>query len=818
MKNEEKINRRKPTAEVGLTKQEVEERQNLGLVNKTKTVVGKTYLEIILTDVFSFFNVLLFIIAGLMIAAQYWWGLLFLLVLIPNIIISLVEDLHARRLMSKLQVMNQPKSVVVRDGVEYTISSKEVVLDDVVIIKTDNQICVDGPLISGEVTVNESALTGEALNIVKKPGDMLYSGSFVVGGTGYMLADKISFDSYIETIQAKAKKFKRSPSEILKSLTRLFRVIGIAVIVMAIATGVIYTIKGGFSSYEAFKESMKSISGSMISMIPSGLYLLTSIALAISVLKLNKKKARVQDFYSVEMLARVDILCVDKTGTITSGEMSVKNLVIYNPDYNEDQVSQIISNLLEATKDNNLTAQALRKTFAYDLSKGVVTALPFNSENKYSAATFTGGETYVLGALEFLNISSKAAVNHRMEEYTKQGYRVLVLAKSLKPISNNKITSEVIPVALIALQDSIRKDVISTFRWFKENNVRIKVISGDDALTVSRIAHEAEIEGSERFISLAGMALEDIPAIIDDYDVFGRVTPEQKEVIIKALKAKGHTVAMTGDGINDILALKRADCSIAMNSGSESAKNVSHIVLTNSDFNSLPSVVAEGRKVINNLQRTGALFLTKTIFAFTTSLIFLITMIVNNTSYPFQATHFHLWTMINIGLAAFFLALEINKDPMRGSFMGTILGRAIPGSVAVMAPVFVSYILYVLQKHYILYTGVYTYEAATTMSVLGFTIMGLFVLLKICLPFSLYRGFVFGGTVLIEAGLSIAAAFASFKIGVSASVLEIDFPSLTIVNYFTLGIMIVLIASIYILVSYIVEIFRGEHLNVKNKS
>ena len=818
MNNEDKINRRKPTADVGLTKQEVEERINLGLVNKTKIVVGKTYLEIIFSDVFSFFNVLLFVIAGLMIAAQYWWGLLFLTVLIPNIIISLVEDLHARRLMSKLQVMNQRKVTAIRDGVQTPISTKDVVLDDVLLLKTDDQVCVDGPLISGEITVNESALTGESHNIVKKPGDTIFSGSFVVGGNGCMVAEKISFDSYIETIQAKAKQFKRSPSEILKSLTYLFKVIGIIVIIMAIATGVIYTIKGGFSSYEAFKESMKSISGSMISMIPSGLYLLTSIALAISVLRLNKKHARVQDFYSVEMLARVNVLCVDKTGTITNGEMNVKNVVVYNHEYTEEQISQIISNLLHATKDSNLTAQALKKNFTYELSKGVVAALPFNSENKYSAATFTGGETYVLGALEFLNISNKASVSHRMEEYTKQGYRVLVLAKSLKPIVDDKVNSEVIPIALIALQDSIRKDVISTFKWFKDNNVRIKVISGDDPLTVSHIAHDAEIEGSERFVSLAGVPLEDIPSLVEEYDIFGRVTPEQKEAIIKALKAKGNTVAMTGDGINDILALKRADCSIAMNSGSESAKNVSHIVLTNSDFNSLPSVVAEGRKVINNLQRTGALFLVKTIFAFTTSLVFLITMIVNKTSYPFQATHFHLWNMINIGIAALFLALESNKEPTKGSFIGTILRKAIPGSIAVMAPVLISYVLYQLQKNYILYTGVYTYEAATTMSVLGFTIMGLFVLLKICLPFSLYRGFVFGGTVLLETGLLVAAGFASFKVGVQESILAIDFPSLTFVNYFALAIMIVLIASIYILVSYIVEIIRGEHLNVKNKS
>lgn len=817
MENEKNIKRRTPTAKVGLTKPEVDERIAQHLVNKTKIVVGKTYFEIIFTDVFSFFNVLLFIIGGLMIAAQYWYGLLFLLVLIPNIIISLYEDLRARHLMNKLTILSQPKAMVIRDGVETLIPGKEIVLDDVIKLTSDCQICVDGPLLEGEVVVNEAALTGEGNNIVKRVGDSLYSGSYVVGGVGYMLADRISTDSYIESITAKAKKFRRSPSEILKSLTYLFRVIGAAVIAMAVATAIIYFIKHDFDNYAEFKESVKSISGSMISMIPSGLYLLTSIALAIAVLKLNKKNARVQDFYSVEMLARVNVLCVDKTGTITNGEMEVKKVIPYVPEYSEEQIAQIMSNLLEATRDNNLTAQALKKTFTYSLSKRVVASLPFDSENKYSAATFTGGETFVLGASHFLNIKSKTTLDHRTEEFTKQGYRVLVLAKTNGKINNNKIEGEVAPIALIVLQDNIRDDVVATFKWFKDNNVKIKVISGDDPLTVSRVADQAGIEGAEKYISLAGMPLDEVAKIVNDYEIFGRVSPEQKETIIKALKASGKTVAMTGDGINDILALKRADCSIAMNSGSESAKNVSHIVLTNSDFNSLPSVVSEGRKVINNLQRTGALFLVKTIFAFTTSLIFLITTVTNNIRYPFYSTHFHLWTFINIGLASFLLTLERNKEPTKGSFMGMILRKAIPGAIAAMVPVLVSYILYQIQVSHVFYTGVYTFETATTISILGFTIVGLFVLLKICFPLNLYRGLVFGGATLIETGLLVAAGIVSFKVGVVQSVLAIDFPSLSLINYFILGIMIVVIVSVYMILTYMVEVLRGEHINDKSK-
>ena len=823
MKNEDNITRVVPSIETGLSNHEVEERKQLGLVNKTKVVVGKTYLEIILTDVFSFFNILLFAIMGLMIAAQYWSGLLFAIVLLANIGISLYEDIKARHLMSKLRVLTQPKANVIRDGQIINIDSKDIVLDDLVELKSENQICVDGKLLSGSLLVNESALTGESQNIVKNVGDELYSGSYVVSGTGYMHAEKIGEESYIETIQSKAKKFKRSPSEILRTLTHLFRVIGGIVITLGVATAIIYGVRGSFNTYDSFKTVMKGISGSMVSMIPAGLFLLTSVALAVAVLKLSKKGARVQDFYSVEMLARINVLCVDKTGTITNGEMDVKKVILYGTNsYTNEDISQIVSNLLQATKDSNLTAKSLQKTFNYEMTKGVVKALPFTSENKYSAASFTGGETYVLGAPEFLNINNVQMLLRRVEEYTAQGLRVLVLAKANKQITGDKIEGEVNPIALIILQDHIREEAIKTFSWFKENNVAIKVISGDDARTVSHIAQEAGIDGADHFISLAGLSDEEVREAATEYVVFGRVTPEQKEIIIQALKANGKTVAMTGDGVNDILALKRADCSIAMNSGSEAAKNVSHIVLVNSDFNSLPSVVGEGRRVINNLQRTAALFLVKTIFSMVTTTVFLITMVTSKITYPFEATHFQLWSFFNIGLSAFFIALEANKEPLRGSFLGSILRKAIPGSLALLIPVGVIYLLYVFQINHILYTGIYTFDNATTMCVITFTILGLFILLKICLPLNLYRSLVLGGTVLIEAGCLVAAGIVGYNVKDTESQLYkfatfgIDFPSLTLVNWFGIAIIIVITVATYLIITYVVEVLRGEHQDVKN--
>ena len=829
MKNEERIERILPPLSKGLSKEQVEERKKLGLVNKTKVVVGKTYFEIILTDVFSLFNVLLFVVAGLMIAAQYWIGLTFLVVLIPNIGLSLYEDIKARRLMSKLRVLNQPKHIVIRNGEQISIQAKDIVLDELICLESGNQISVDGALLDGSLIVNESALTGESKNIVKNPGDYLYSGSFVVSGTGAMRAEKIGEESYIETIQSKAKKFKRSPSEILKTLTWLFRIIASVVVTLAIATGIIYFLKGGFTengafNYEEFKDSIKGISGSMISMIPAGLYLLASVALAVAVLKLSKKGARVQDFYSVEMLARTTILCVDKTGTITDGNMEVKKVLIIGPDkYTTEDIAQIMSNLLHATKDNNFTAQALKKYFNYESTKGVLEALPFNSENKYSAASFKGGETYVLGAQEFLNIPNLNSLVLRSEEYTNNGDRVLVLAKSNKPIKDGKIQNEVNPIALIVLQDHIRENAIETFKWFKDNGVKIKVISGDDPKTVSHIASEVGIEGAERYISLAGLSDEEIIKIAPLYDIFGRVNPDQKEVIVQALKNEGEKVAMTGDGVNDILALKRADCSIAMNNGSEAAKNVSHIVLTNSDFNSLPSVVAEGRRVINNLQRTSSLFLIKTMFSVTSTLVFLILMATLGIKYPFEATHFQLWSLVNIGLSSFFLALEPNQEPLKGSFIGSILRKALPGFATIIVSVTMIYMLYIFQDNTIQYTGVYDLQTASTMSVIVFTVLGLVILLKICLPFNKYRAIVFAGAATLEVGLLVTAGILSYTLQNKVNTqlyklvtFGINFPSLTLVNWFAIAIIIVLAVAIYLIVSYVVEVFKGEHQNVKD--
>ena len=393
---------------------------------------------------------------------------------------------------------------------------------------------------------------------------------------------------------------------------------------------------------------------------------------------------------------------------------------------------------------------------------------------------------------------------------------MLVLGKGSKPITGETVEGIIEPIALIVLQDHIRDEAIKTFAWFKENGVAIKVISGDDPQTVSHIALEAGIEGADKYISLADLSDEEVIDAVDKYQVFGRVKPEQKELIIKTLKSNGKTVAMTGDGVNDILALKRADCSIAMNSGSEAAKNVSHIVLVESDFNALPDIVGEGRRVVNNLQRTSSLFLVKTIFAMVTTLVFLITNATIGVKYPFEATHFQLWSGINIGIAAFFLALEANQEPIVGNFIVNVFRKAIPASLVMLLPVTAIYLLYVFQEGHIFYSGTYSLETATTMSVITFTILGLVVLLKICLPLNKYRGLVFAGAAILEAGLLVAAGFVSFKVGIKESIIAINFPSLTLVNWFVIGIIVVITSAIYLIATYIVEALRGEHDDAKD--
>ena len=808
------VERYNPDLKQGLTDEQVSKRKKQKLFNKSKKAYGKSYLEIIVSNLFSFFNVLLYAIAVVMIIFKLYTSMFFVIVLAANTTIGLYEDIKARRLLSKLRLITQPRAIVIRNGKQTEIGVEEIVLDDVVYIEKDTQIGVDGIVLEGEVGVNESFITGESINVFKGVDKEVFSGTFVTSGRAYIKADKVGADCLANSLQSKANQFKRSPSEILKSLKRLFLVIGITVITMAVFVFLTFLLQGKFK--DNVTSSVSSITGSLIAMIPSGLYLLTSTALAVGVIGLSKKKAQVQDFYSVEMLARVDTLCVDKTGTITDGNLVVKKVVSLKADYTESYIAQAVSNTILATKDTNGTAKALRDYFDLELTTEVLVALPFNSDNKYSGASFKGDKTFIIGAPEFMSIKNKPGVIKRCEEFTKDGYRVLVLGEGTGLIKNNKYDGLLEPIAIIVIKDHIREDALETFEWFKKNGVEIKVISGDSARTVSSIASEAGIANADKYISLEEMSIEEVKKAATEYTVFGRVTPEQKEALIIALKEANRTVAMTGDGVNDILALKRSDCSIAMASGADAAKNISHIILMDSNFARLPAVVEEGRRVVNNLQRTAALFVTKTIFAFVLTLVFTLASIIEcdpTVQYPFDPNHLYLWEIITSGFAAFFIALEKNSEKIEGRFLSNVFKKAIPAATLLISSVFLIFLFYILQRNHLLNVGVYTRDSAIAMSVLTYSVLGLVFLYRVCSPLSKYRKIVLIVSAASNGVAILVTAIISYAAQITEPILKIPYLELSGPSYLTMIIIILLFALVYLFAYRIIYADKGEEKN-----
>ncbi len=829
MKNENEIERFNPDVKEGLTSEQVELRKQQHLANKTKTVVGKSVWKILLDDVFSFFNVLLMILGVLTIIAQRWSSLFFLVILFLNAGIALVEDLYARHLMKKAKILTTQYISVVRNGEETTIHPSELVLDDIMILTASDQVPADSILLEGTLSVDESLLTGESLSIRKEHGDKVFSGSYVTSGTAYVRVNKVGKDSYAEKITTEASKLKRSPSQILKTLNQLFKVIGTIVVIFGIAEVVIYLVGTDNRDWGTFSTFVGSLAGSLVSMIPAGLYLLTSVALSVGVIHLYKERTSVQDMYSIEMLARTDVLCVDKTGTITDGQMNIHTFVPYD-NLTKNQIVQIVSNMLNATKDSNSTAVALRKVCNFESTAEATAVLPFSSDNKYSAVTFGAKGTYVLGAIELMNAENKQGNLLNAEQYTSKGYRVIALGHSKEKIKGETFDNQVKIIGLIILEDHIKEDAVETFKWFKENGVEIKVISGDNAQTVSEIAKSVGILNAEKYVSLEGVSDEDIPSLAENYNVFGRVTPEQKALIIKALKDQKRTVAMTGDGVNDMLALKQADCSIAMASGSAAAKNISHLVLLDSDFSKLPSVVEQGRRVINNLQRTASLFLTKTIFATVLSFFFLIASLFDaSLMYPFNTNHFYIWEFFLIGIPAFFVGLEPNATEIKGNFLINILKKTLFPSICMIVMVIILFTLYLLRLNGHGYFGLiltpygngdYTvaYEQFIAMSVICFTVFAIVILYKVCAPFDKYRAIVFGvfaGSSLIALVVEIVRSYLGHE---KAILLLVDFSTMNAPTWVITAAVIVVAVAVYLFGTYVTNVVKGENKNVQNQS
>ena len=734
---------------VGLTSEQVAERMKDGLWNKVPKKVTKSYWQIFCDNFFSFFNILLFVITGLMIYA----GLninrfFFVIVLAANIIIGLVTDIMARAKVDKLRLITDPKVRVVRDGKLSDIAVTDVVLSDIVLLKPGDQICADAVIVNGRLKVDESLITGEADSIEKNVGSQIYSGSYVRSGEAYARVVKIGIANYAESLQNSAKEFKRPKSELKRSTLMIFRFTGIVAVIFGLAMLTTYLVEGQKYSFSVFIDT---VSGSMVAMIPSGLYLLTSVTLAVGVINLARKRMNVQELYCIEMLARVDTICFDKTGTLTTGEMAVHEFYNYS-EWTDAEAESFLASLIRATKSSNDTARAIRN--AYGEGNHEATAIiPFDSDYKYSAASFEGFGTFILGAPGFVDAKRNEEADLRIEMLAERGYRTLGLYHNSKPIKGDVAPKGSEIVAVIALTDTIKPDAKENIEWFKNNGVAVKVISGDDAATVSEIALRVGVPDAANYISMENVKDEWIPKIANIYTVFGRVRPEQKAMLISAMQDEGHKVAMTGDGVNDIIALKKADCSIAMASGSSAARNVAHIVSMDNDFSKLPDVVREGRRVINNLQRTASLFLAKTFFAIVVSFIFLISSWCGGFSYPFNTANMVVWETVTIGIGGFLLAIQPSHEQLRGSFMRTVLSSALPAGIIEVLSVCVIYLIATYAPSFM------GPEAAQASSVITFTALSFCNFLRVCLPFDKYRGFVFGLMVVLGFGALLGDVF-----------------------------------------------------------
>lgn len=711
---------------IGLTVAQVEERVQKGYDNAPIEPPSKSFGQIVFANVFTYFNIIFFILAAFIISVGSWRDLMFMGVVIANTAIGIIQEFRSKRTLDKLTLLNAPKGTVVRDGNWIKIDTTQVVRDDVAQFSAGNQIYADAEVISGSCYVNESLITGEADEIKKNSGDTLMSGSFVISGTCNARLSAVGADSYANKLVIAAKKGKKpEQGEMMRSLSSLVKWIGIIIIPF----GVILCIKEVYILERTFQAGVVSTVAALVGMIPEGLYLLTSLALMASILRLAKKKTLVQDMSCIETLARVDTLCVDKTGTITESKMVVENIHLLCEDrYIESDIEMIMSDYVYAMRNDNETMAALKKYFQGEVHQTANDSLPFSSKRKFGGVSFHSDETYILGAPEILLGDKSREYEEVIEQYSSKGCRVLLLALYDGNLSDESFNSTMMPLALILLSNKIRREAPDTFKYFAAQGVNIRVISGDNPITVSEVAKRAGIKNAESYIDARQLSSDkQIYEAAEKYTVFGRVTPEQKRKLVRALKKHGHTVAMTGDGVNDVLALKEADCSVAMASGSEVASQVSHIVLLKSDFSVMPSVVKEGRRVINNIERSATLFLVKNIFSFTLAIVSLIFTI----PYPFTAAQLSLVSTLTIGLPAFVLAMEPNENRISGKFLSNVIKRALP-------PAMVDFVLII---------GVILFDVAfgmdeqvlSTVCTIIMGVVGILVLLRLCKPMTTLR-------------------------------------------------------------------------------
>ena len=714
----------------GLSAKGVEKLTLEGKVNVSVGKQSKTIGQIVAGNVFTYFNLIFAVFAVLLALVRSYNNMTFLPVIVSNMLIGIIQEIRAKKVLDKLTVVNAPKTSVIRDGQLHTIDSETLVKGDLCVFSAGCQLSADAILVDGFVRVNESLVTGESDEVVKNAGDILLSGSFIVSGECKAVLTNVGLDAYAAklAIEAKAGR-KKQKTDMMESLDKLVKTIG----VLIIPIGIGLFLQSRFAVGSTIKGSIDSMVASLVGMIPEGLYLLASVALVVSVMRLGKKSVLVHEMNCVETLARVNVLCVDKTGTITKPDMSVTHVEIL--DYNADSeetvdshgVDRIIKNVVGAIGSDNATMEAIHKYYGVNEEKECDQVFPFSSQNKYSGARY-GRDVYLLGAPEYLLLESYPDYKKIIDKYSGNGERIVVFGKANEEITGEAVTRAITPMAFIILENEIRETAKDTFEYFKQQGVAIKVISGDNPVTASRVAIKAGIENATHYVDATTLKTDDdITQAVEKYTVFGRVIPEQKKKIIEAFKAAGNVVAMTGDGVNDVLALKCADCSVAMASGSDAASNAAQIVLLDSDFSKMPDVVGEGRRVVNNIKRSASLFLAKNIF----SMLLTIFTLISVNLYPLYPTQLSFLGIFTIGIPAFFLALQPNKSLIKGDFLLNVVLKALPTGIT-------DFIVVTIVTIYGNFTGL-AHEQTATAATLVLLTVGMAALVRVCMPFDMIR-------------------------------------------------------------------------------
>lgn len=681
----------------GLTDEQVNERIEQGKVNADENPNTRTYKQIVRENTLTFFNFLNLVLLILVLMVGSYKNAFFVGIIIINTLIGIAQEIRAKKTIDKLAILTAKKSIVIREGKKWTVPTEDLVLDDLVCLKTGDQVPADAKVLEGSVEVNESLLTGESDNLPKNVGDELFSGSFVTSGEACCQIIHVGKDNYAAQITSEAKEFKRHNSELKNSLNAILKVISIIIVPL----GALLFYKQYYVVGNTFKDSIVSMVAGVLGMIPEGLVLLTSVALTLGALVLANKKTLVQELYCIETLARVDTLCLDKTGTITEGTMCVERVEPWSeasenkdtdeiPTEDEDEpdlheIENTMANLMYVLKDQNATIDALRKRFPAKSSMTLEHIIPFSSDRKYSGAVFEDNGTYLMGAAQFLFPEGREDILDVCQNYAEEGLRVLVLAHSTQMAEGTELPENLEPAALLLLTDVIREEAPDTLQFFDSQEVDLKVISGDDPVTVSAIAKRAGLKNAENYVDATTLETEEqLEEAVAKYSVFGRVTPQQKKEMVQALQKQGHTVAMTGDGVNDVLALKEADCSIAMAQGSDAAKNIANVVLLDSNFASMPHIVNQGRRVVNNIRTAASMFLIKTMFSVMLSLL---TIFFGN-AYPFEPIQMSLISACAVGIPTFLLAQENNYDKIDHTFLRHVFLNAFPAALTITSCVF----------------------------------------------------------------------------------------------------------------------------------